>query len=147
MDLLKEANLDFKQVQVLTQALFALGHADGMDPREEALIRAFYEGNRPAHGSDYDTVVRTPFDLEVAKTLLKTTPERTTFLHTCFLVAFVDHKISAQERALLDSWAAGLGFSKEQASEVQSQVKDFLVGGLSKIRNTEAVLQVARKLV
>lgn len=146
--LFKDANLSFEQVQCMCRGLYALAHADGMDPREEALIRSFHDTCRP-EGSKvtYEETVKTPFKLDDAKSLLAKADERALFLRTAYLLAFADRKITADERTSLDAWAVGLGIDADAAADLQAQVKDFLLGNLaSRIKNTEAIVEVAKEL-
>ena len=74
------------------------------------------------------------------------TPElRKLFVKTALLLAFADGQVSGKESELVRKYAHDLG-QGESLAHLEEQVKEYLLGQLSHIHNTEALTQIAKKL-
>jgi hypothetical protein len=60
-------------------------------------------------------------------------------------MAFADGNVSEQESKLVRTYADALALTSELAT-LEAEVKDYLLSQLSHIHNTEAVLEIAKKL-
>ena len=70
---------------------------------------------------------------------------RRLFVKTALLLAFADGEVSAKESALVREFTAKLHLG-EELGVLEGQVKDFLLSQLSHIKNTDAVIEIAKKL-
>jgi hypothetical protein len=146
MDFFQNVNLTFEQVQTLTRGLHSLADTDGVHPREEALIREFYDACRPAGDKSYEDTIKTPFALDEALTTLGSPELRRLFIKTSWLLAFADGKVTAPERTRIAEYAKALNVSDADSTELQAQVKEYLLAQLTHIRNTAAVAEVAKAM-
>ncbi len=83
------------QVRAIAQGLYWLAQIDGINEREETLLKDFLKEG----GLDLqlDKLASVPFSLEGLKASLDTLFLRKTFLRTCILVAQADGSISSEE--------------------------------------------------
>ncbi|MEW5852662.1 MAG: hypothetical protein AB2A00_28010 [Myxococcota bacterium] len=146
MDFFPNMDLSFAQVQCLVRGLHTLAVTDGVHEREDALIREFFEACRPAGGPSYEDTVRHPFTIEDGLEHLRSAELRRMFIKTAWLLAFADGKITTPEREQIATYAQGLGISDADNQELQAQVKEFLLGKLSHIRNTSSLAEVAKQM-
>jgi len=62
------------------------------------------------------------------------------------LLAHVDGKVTAEERAKIASYAAALGLAPDRQAALEDAVRDHLMLPLATLANTEEVGKVAKKL-
>ena len=108
MNAIQDQNLSATQVIQLTQAMLSVALVDGIHPAEAALIGQFYEGSRSAdmpttatmlsgsHAFDARAMAGCP--VEVADTVVL----------MCLMTGYADGQLSAEERALVQSFATAL---------------------------------------
>jgi tellurite resistance protein len=132
-----EIDINEQEALVIARGLLAVAKCDGtLDPREKSLIEGLV-----SVPTDRLTDI-TPEEL--ARTL-RGEPARL-FLRSCFLVAFADGSFSAPERELIQRYAGALGVSDEELLHLTQSVKEFLLEPLSRLSNTESVVEVSKKL-
>ena len=125
------------QAQAIGRAMLAVARADGSaDPREVALI----EELAPVEATAPD-----PSPAELAAAF----PEaagRDLLLRSALLVAFVDGDYSAGEKAVVDGFAGAFSIPPGRVDELANEVKAFLMAPLLSLANTDAVVEVSKKL-
>ncbi|MGS5085959.1 TerB family tellurite resistance protein [Hydrogenophaga sp. A37] len=143
---IQDQNLSATQVIQLTQAMLSVALVDGIHPAEAALIGQFYENSRQAdmpttaamlsdtHSFDAQAMAGSP--AEVADTVVL----------MCLMTGYADGQLSAEERALVQSYATALNVDAERFEALLGQVRDELIGALSHLPDAESVANVVREL-
>jgi tellurite resistance protein len=145
MNFLPEIPLTQFQAEAIARGLFAIAHADGVHEREEALVASFWA---EAGGSDRalsELSRRQAITTEELSTALSTPELRRVFLKTALLLAFADGQVSRKESELVRHYSKELGLDAE-LSTLEEQVKEYLLGQLAHIHNTQALVEIAKKL-
>ena len=146
MDDLNEVKLTNEQTNVVCQGLMDLAAVDGVDPSETALIENFYasEGGNP---SDLEALLKKPFDLAAAKTVLDTAEVRHAFLQTCYMLIYADGVHSEPEKKRIHEFAAALDVNDAILDELHLKARMFLLCGMAQnIRNRDAVIAVGNSM-
>ena len=148
MKFLKDADkLTFPEVQTMVRGLLHLAQSDGIHPREEALIREFYDACRTPGGPAYEATIRTPFSFSDALSDLSSKETRRLFIKTCWFLAFADGKSTGPERTQIAEWAKGFGLSETECNEIGEDVKESLMAELAPhIKNVEALAAIRAQL-
>jgi tellurite resistance protein len=130
--------LSDSQATVLARGLASVARADGsVDPRELHLIRALVEDPKQELADVAPDEVKGAFaDGEAARL----------FLRSCLLVALADAEYSAAERALVQRYAEALGVAEKELDSLAQSVKEYLLQPLARLANTDAVVELSRKL-
>lgn len=146
MPTIQDQNLSATQVIQLTQAMLSVALVDGMHPAEAALIGQFYESSRQADmpttaamlsgAHVFDTSAMAGCPPEVADTVVL----------MCLMTGYADGSLSADERALVQSYAAALGVDAARFEALLGQVRDELIGAISHLPDAESVANVVREL-
>jgi tellurite resistance protein len=145
MNFFSEINVETHHAEAIARGLFAIAHSDGLHEREAALVGSFWAdtgGSMHALASLERGASITGDELATA---LTTPALRRLFLKTALLMAFADGNVSEQESKLVRTYADALALTSELAA-LEAEVKDYLLSQLSHIHNTEAVLEIAKKL-
>lgn len=145
MNFAPEIQLTPAQAAAIARGLYAVAHADGVHEQEMNLINLFWKevgGSEHALGELKSHPAITGDELAGA---LDSHDLRRLFVKTALLLAFADGQVSSKESVLVRELTAKLGLSGELAA-LEGQVKDFLLSQLAHIHNTEAVLEIAKKL-
>ena len=145
MEFFPEVQLAQPAAEAIARGLVAVAAVDGMHEREAGLIASFWidAGGNPASLSSLEKAAAiSPAELA---DLLRG-EERSLFLKTALLLAYADGKVSSEERKLLGEFGVALGVDKDHLDKLEGGVKEFLLGHLSHLHNTDATSQVARKL-
>jgi tellurite resistance protein len=146
MDFFPEVELNRPAAEAMARALFAVAQVDGVHEREAGLIASFWidTGGGDAALSDLErSPAIKPADLA---TFLRTDQERQLFLKTALLLTWADGKVSDGERKIVGEFAGALGVDKGTLDGLEAGVKDFLLGHLVHLQNTDATRAVAKKL-
>jgi tellurite resistance protein len=145
---LDPVDLDLQHVRVIVQGMLRVAHSDGVHVRELVLIRQFYESCRAdAEGlADFSDLERTPFDVEVAREVLRTPALKEAFLGSCYLVAYADGAISPGEASVLAVLAQELGMDAQTVNTISERVKDGLLQQVARSANLPALQRIADKL-
>ncbi|MEM6369179.1 MAG: TerB family tellurite resistance protein [Myxococcota bacterium] len=140
-------DLDFEDVRVLTHAMMALARVDGVHDNEMALVRAFYESCARAGDPSLEEVAGGDFDPEQAKARFgEDEKKRVLFVKSLVLMAYADGRIDDKERMMVEGLAASVGVEGEELEKLQDATVDYMMGGLSHIKNVDALRAVRQSL-
>ncbi len=147
MDFFQTVELDGKAAEAIARALFAVARVDGVHEREAGLIASFWMDAGAGHGllSDLEREETpiTPTELAAA---LPTTQLRLLFAKTAILLTYADGKVTPEERKILQEFSTALGLDQETMDALEVSVKEYLLKHLAHLHNSEAVVEVAKKL-
>ncbi len=145
MTLFPEVHLDNYQAEAIARGLFAVAKADGIHEREAALVASFWAEAGGSAQSLSELERREAISEQELSAALPTQAHRQLFLKTAVLLSFADGTVSDKEKEILGRYAACLELAKE-LPQMETEVKEFLLGHLSHIHNVDAVAAVAKKL-
>ena len=145
-DFFSEQPLDFEHVKVLTHALVALARVDGVHDNEMALVREFYDGCARTGDPRLEEVAKGPFDPARAREVFDTPELGQLFVKSLVLLAFADGTYAPEEDARIREYAAAVGVDGEAVDKLLQSTRDFLMGSLAHVRNTEALTEVMKRL-
>ena len=145
MDFFPEVKVSSGAAEAIARGLFAVARADGVHEREAALIASFWMESGGGSGALADLERRPPIDGTALAASLGTDEERHLFMKTAILLAWSDGKVSPEEKKVLADFAHALGLHAK-VTLLEEQVKEFLLGHVAHLKNTEATVAVARKL-
>jgi tellurite resistance protein len=146
MDFFQEVPLDRNQAEAIARGLFAVAKCDGMHEREAALIASFWLETGAGAGALSDLERQATITPAELATALADEQQRQLFVKTAILLTYADGKVSQEERHTVREYAHALGIEDAQVQALEAGVKDFLLGHLTHLRNTDAAAQVAKKL-
>lgn len=145
MNFFSEINVEKHHAEAIARGLFAIAHSDGMHEREAALVGSFWADTGGSMHALASLERSAPITGEELAEALASPGHRRLFLKTALLMAFADGKVSEQESTLVRTYADALALTGELAS-LEAEVKDYLLSQLAHIHNTEALLEIAKKL-
>lgn len=149
MELFPEIPLDEQEAQAIARGLFAVASVDGIHEREAALIANFYSAT-----SDVDDHLETslaemyrmdtlsPADLA---THLPDQEVRELFIKAAFLLAYIDGRVTVEERKKIGAYAAALGVARERQAVLEESVRTRLMVPIARLNNRQAVFNIAKK--
>lgn len=138
MELNVEVDLTSEEAKAIARGMLAVARSDGkLDPRELVMIQEFYPASLDALPD------ATPKEVAAA---LENRTVASLFLKSCLLVAWADREYSTAEKALITQYAEALAVSPAELSHIEQSVKEWLMAPLSRLANTEAVVDVGKKL-
>ena len=147
MNFFPEIEVTAHQADVIARGLFAVARAEeGIHPREAALITSFYAETSGGLPSDLVALERAPDIQPEALATALAGPTARLFLKTCILLAWVDGNLAPSERDVIDGFARALGVGADELSQIEVNVKEYLLAHLSRLANVDAAAQVAKKL-
>ena len=146
MQAIQDQNLSATQVIQLTQAMLSVALVDGIHPAEAALIGQFYESSRSADMPSTAAMLSgTPaFDARAMAGCPADVAD--TVVLMCLMTGYADGHLSAEERALVQSFATALSVDSARFEALLGQVRDELIGALSHLPDAESVAKVVREL-
>lgn len=139
------------QVIALVECMLSTAHVDGVQPKELALIRGFYEEQRQPDMPEFDALMSAAgkdpgllpgvssdvgSDMEFAEQLLL----------MCLMTGYADGHFSDAERSHVLGLAQQVGVSAERLAELHLQVKDSLIASLAHLPDAESVAALAKTL-
>src|SRR5262249_1585292 len=140
MDFFPQTELSQSEAEAIAQGLFAVARADGLHPREGALIADFYQdavaGDVTASLASLERLPD-PTGPQLAAQLARK-EVRQLFIKTAWLLAYADGKVSDAERAKIGAYAQALEVGDADSKRLEEGVKDFLLGQLTHLQNVEA---------
>jgi tellurite resistance protein len=147
MDFFQQVEIDGKAAEAIARALFAVARVDGVHEREAGLIAAFWMDAGTGHGllSDLERE-ETPISPEELAAALHTAQLRLLFAKTAILLAYADGKVTPEERQILKTFSDALGLDEATMNALETSVKEYLLKHLAHLHNTDAVVEVQRKL-
>jgi tellurite resistance protein len=146
-DLNEEIEIRQDQADAIARGLYAVAKADGtIHPREAALISDFFAGTTD-HVSDLAALERQEaIDGAHLAAVLPDRPLRHLFIKTAILLAYADGSYGVAESKLIGQYAKALEIDDADMRHLETQVKEFMLGQLTHLKNVEAVAQVSREL-
>ncbi len=150
MSFFPETELSAVEAETFARGLYAIAQVDGVHERELALISDFYSsvaGQGSSEAVVFASLDRTsPLAPNDVAAILRTPQQRELFVKTAFLLTWADGSVSAAERATVEQFARALGVADTRKTELELEVKDFLLRPLANLANVNAVSAVAKKL-
>jgi tellurite resistance protein len=141
-----EVDLERGAAEAIARGLYAIARVDGLHEREAGLIASFWieAGGGSGALSDLErSQAITPAELATA---LHSAAERQLFIKTALLLTWADGEVSDAERKAVHDFAKALSVDDATLEQLDAGVKDFLLGHLVHLQNTDATRAVARKL-
>lgn len=145
MQFFPETPLNQFQAEAIARGLFVLAKADGLHIRETSLIAAFWGETGGSKHALSELENREDITTEELGSALSTPELRQIFMKTALLLAFADGEVSQKESEVVLRYSESLGLGAE-LPVMEEQVKEFLLGQLAHIHNTEALVEIAKKL-
>jgi uncharacterized membrane protein YebE (DUF533 family) len=147
MDFFQEVPLDGKAAEAIARALFAVARVDGVHEREAGLIASFWMDAGAGHGllSDLERE-ETPITPQELAAVLNTAEQRLLFIKTAILLTYADGKVTDEERGILKEFSSALGIDQQTMDALEVAVKEYLLKHLAHLHNTDAVVEVSKKL-
>jgi len=150
MEFFPEIPVNEQQAQAIARGLYTVASVDGVHEREAALIANFYGATVDGDTRPVTSLAElarlgplAPADLAAA---LASEELRQLFVKAAILLAYVDGKVTTEERAQIAAYAAALGVATDRQAALENAVRDHLMAPLSRLANSEAVSQVAKQL-
>jgi tellurite resistance protein len=145
MEFFQETELSHGAAEAMARGLYAVAQCDGMHEREAGLIASFWiDAGGGGSLSDLERgATITPKELAAA---LHSNDERMLFIKTAILLTWADGKVTDAEHASVSSFATALGIDSATVEKLEAGVKDYLLGQLAHVQNTDATRAVAKKL-
>jgi hypothetical protein len=146
MQAIQDQNLSTTQLIQLTKAMLSVALVDGIHPAEAALIGQFYESSRSGDMPTTATMLSGPHVFD-AQAMAGCPPEvADTVVLMCLMTGHADGLLSAEERALVQSFATALSVDAARFEVLLGQVRDELIGALSHLPDAESVAKVVGEL-
>lgn len=145
MDFYPEIVVDDAQAEAIARGLHAVAKCDGLHEREAALVASFLADPTKAATALADLERRpaiTPGELAES---LSSTELRLMFVKSALLLAWADGKVSAEERAVIATFATALEAS-DKVDQLEASVKEYLLSHISGIQNVDAAAAVAKAM-
>ena len=134
-----------QQLMALVESMLSTARVDGVHPKEEALIRAFYEEQRLAGMPTYDKVAAAEKGSKL-ESLSGDVGFAEQLVLMCLMAGYADGKFSEAERSHVAQLAGRLSVSPARLAELHLQVKDSLIGSLARLPDAESVAALAKTL-
>jgi tellurite resistance protein len=144
-DFFPEVHLSHDAAEAIARGLYAIAKVDGLHDREAGLIASFWidaGGGGPLSDLERAESIK-PADVAAA---LHSEAERQLFIKTAILLTWADGQVSAAEKKAVSDFATALGVDQAMLDKLDAGVKDFLLGQLVHVQNSEAVSSVAKKM-
>ncbi|HMU37745.1 MAG TPA: hypothetical protein PKE31_01905 [Pseudomonadota bacterium] len=145
MNFFPEIPLTNDQAEAMARGLFHIAQSDGLHEREAALVASFWAEAGGSMNALSELSRRGPLSTEELQATLDTPDLRKLFVKSALLLAFADGQVTGKESELVRKYAADLGLS-DALPHMEEQVKEYLLGQLSHIHNTQALAEIAHKL-
>jgi uncharacterized membrane protein YebE (DUF533 family) len=142
-----EIEISDEQAEAIARGLFAVARAEGgVHEKEKALLMGFYA--EAAGGARSLAELESAPDMtpEQIASALTSAALRSVFIRTCILMGWADNSFDGKERELVGRYAKALEVSDAEVAEHEQAVKSYLISSLVKLANTDAVVEVAKKL-
>lgn len=144
-DFFPEMHLSHNAAEAIARGLFAVARCDGLHEREAGLIASFWidaGGGGPLSDLERAAPIK-PVELA---TSLHSDEERQLFIKTAILLTWADGKVSDAEKKAVREFARALSVDDATLEKLDASVKEFLLGHLTHVQNSEAVSNVAKKM-
>lgn len=144
-----EIEISAEQAEVMARGLFAVARAEGgMHEREKTLLMSFFADVGEGSGARSLSALEHAPDLSPSElaSALTSRAHALLFVKTCILMAWADNNYAEKERDLVEGFSTALGLGEEDVSELEQEVKSYLLSSLVRLANSEAVAEVSREL-
>ena len=121
MEFFPEVHLSHGAAEAIARGLFAIARVDGVHEREAGLIASFWID--AGGGGPLSDLIK-----------------------TAILLTWADGSVSPAEKKAVSEFARALGIDDATLEKLDAGVKDFLLGQLVHVQNSDAVSSVAKKL-
>jgi uncharacterized membrane protein YebE (DUF533 family) len=142
-----EIEISDEQAEAIVRGLFAVARAEGgVHEKEKALLMGFYgeaAGSARSLAALENAPDATPEEMAAA---LSSDALRKVFIRTCILMGWADNSFEGKERELVNRYAKALGIDEAEVAEHEQAVKSYLISSIVKLSNTDAVVEVSKKL-
>ncbi len=146
-DFFSDVDIDFEQVKTLCHAMMAVARVDGVHDNEMALVREFYASCARAGDPPVEEVVRGDLDPDEAKAKFGGDAEhQQLFVKSLILLALADGDYGDDEDRLIRELAAAVGLDDASVSRLKEATTEFLMAGLSHVKNVDALVEVRKEL-
>ncbi len=148
MHTMSDQNLSPAQVNTLTRAMLSVARVDSIQPAEAALIGQFYETSRNMDMPTTATFLASSTAHEFATSELtgSTAAFADTVVLMCFMTAYADGNLSADELTHIQTIAKSLEMETTRFDAHLARVRDDLVAALSHLPDAGSVAAVVREL-
>ena len=148
MHTMSDQNLSPAQVNTLTRAMLSVARVDSVQPAEAALIGQFYETSRNGDMPTTATFLASSTAHEFATSELagSTAAFADTVVLMCFMTAYADGNLSAEELTHIQTIAKSLEMETARFDAHLARVRDDLVAALSHLPDAGSVAAVVREL-
>lgn len=147
MSELQSDPLSAAQLVALVEGMLSTARIDGLQPKEEALIRGFYDEQRLDGMPAYDAVAATAGQAAGdASRLGADAAFAEQFVLMCLMTGYADGRLSEAELQHVRDLARRVGVGDGQVDELRLQVKDALIGSLAHLPDPESVAALAKSL-
>jgi tellurite resistance protein len=144
-ELFPEIEIRADHAEAIARGLIAVAKADGqIHEREAALISDFYSSvtDRPVDMAALERAE--PVDGAYLAATLPSPELRELFMKTAILLSYADGNYSAAESKVIADFGAAFGIGNLE--HLETQVKEYMLGALNHITNTDAVVEVAKEM-
>jgi tellurite resistance protein len=144
-ELFPEIEVRADHAEAIARGLIVVAKADGeIHEREAALIGDFYSSvtERPVDMAALERAA--PVDGAYLAATLPSPQLRELFMKTAILLAYADGNYSASESKVIGEFATAFGVT--DLDHIETQVKEYMLGALNHITNTDAVVAVAKEM-
>lgn len=145
-DFFPQIDVSQPAAEAIARGLYAVAKVDGLHEREEALVASFWSEVGGGAGALSELARATTITSKELAATLAGKEQRQLFVKTAMLLAWADGKVTDAERKIIGEFATALQLTADEVKSLEGAVKDYLLGHLSKIHNSEAVAKVAGKL-
>ena len=141
------APLPSSQVIALVECMLSTAQIDGVQPKELTLLRGFYEAQSLPGMPTFDEVVA---NAGKDPALLGSVRSDAAFVEQlvmmCLVTGYADGRLSEAERQHALAIAKQLGVDDARFAELQTEVKDSLIGTLAHLPDPESVAALAKTM-
>jgi tellurite resistance protein len=134
------------QLVALVESMLSTARVDGVHPKEEALIRAFYEEQRLSGMPTFEKLAAADKGAKPLTGVGSDTGFAEQLVLMCLMAGYADGKFSEAERNHVLHLATQLGVSPARMGELHLQVKDSLIASLARLPDAESVAALAKTL-
>jgi tellurite resistance protein len=145
-DFFPDMHLERAAAEAIARGLYAIARVDGLHDREAGLIASFWIEAGGGAGALSDLERGDAIEPAELATKLHSAEERKLFVKTAILLTWADGEGSDAERKSVRAFAGALGVDDATLEQLDASVKDFLLGHLVHLQNTDATRAVAKKL-
>jgi len=145
-DFFPEIEVTQPAAEAMARGLYAVAHVDGLHEREESMVASFWAEVGGGAGALSELSRGTTITAAELKAALSSPELGKMFVKTAILLAWADGKVSDGERKIIGEFATALGIPSGDFQKLEASVKEYLLGHLAPIQNSEAVAAVAKKL-